>query len=262
MDRCGCASDLAAGEVCGIAQSGDGHRGLYPEPGPFEEVGTRDRPACTLEVVSTRPREAISLTLWMVGVIGSGTLGCSGGVRPYRAMAKAAASEESVEGRPTTRDSPVDLDTRSATRGVERTGFAVAAVRGQTVFRVRIARSCAGLRERSQRGERLPRRARRPLVLLASRMSGRRLRLGHRLMGRIRSMGSIRGAQIHDPVRDISPRRGKAPHLCGHADTFDRSTAGTPRAYFGPEGGTELRGEVNGEADRHGSRYRSPDRGA
>ena len=97
MDRCGCASDLAAGEVCGIAQSGDGHRGLYPEPGPFEEVGTRDRPACTLEVVSTRPREAISLTLWMVGVIGSGTLGCSGGVRPYRAMAKAAASKESVE---------------------------------------------------------------------------------------------------------------------------------------------------------------------
>lgn len=33
----------------------------------------------------------------MVGVFGSGALGCGGGVRPFRAMAKAAASEESVE---------------------------------------------------------------------------------------------------------------------------------------------------------------------
>ncbi|HTF33805.1 MAG TPA: BON domain-containing protein [Myxococcota bacterium] len=45
-----------------------------------------------------RSHAVVSLTLWTLGAVGQGALGgCGGGVRPYRAMAKAAASEESVE---------------------------------------------------------------------------------------------------------------------------------------------------------------------
>lgn len=45
-----------------------------------------------------RSNAAVGLTLWTLGVVGPGALGgCGRGVRPSRAMAKAAASEESVE---------------------------------------------------------------------------------------------------------------------------------------------------------------------